>query len=207
MHEQLIKKSDTRSDNAVVLPDQIDKKFFKLLFAFFIREPRALDQRRIDELFAKADSLDLDRACLLLEYLQVMGGQSKEFFEHWLHQLVVPQSSLFRLSQYFFARQRTSFLKYWHAVKDEYPEQFWISYWSDQVWRAAFYCKYMQDRKLADAKKIGYRLPFSFLQKDYRTITFNELLEIHESLYTLDYNLKHGGSPAGLDVVLTSFFS
>ncbi len=209
LYAQMIdqKKNIAGSSHAVMLPAHVDKKLFKALFAFFIHEPKAFDERRIDELFAKTDSLDLDQACLLLQYVRVMGARSKEFYDHWLHQLVVPQNSLFRLSQYFFARQRSSFLKYWRAIKDEYPEQFWISYWSDQLWRAAFYCRYMKERKLADAKKIGYRLPFSFLQKDYHNVTFNELLHAHQSLYELDYELKHGGSSIGLDLLLCHFFT
>ncbi len=200
------RKQNTRSSGTITVPNQVDKKLFKALFTFFIRELKLIDERRIDQLFAHADGLDLDQACLLLQYMQVMGARSQEFYDHWLHHLVVPQNSLFRLSQYFFARQRTSFLKYWHAIKDEYPEQFWISYWSDQLWRAAFYCRYMKDRKLADAKKIGYRLPFSFLQKDYRNVNFNELLHAHQLLYDLDYELKHGGSSIGLDLLLCHFF-
>lgn len=192
--------------NVFVIPDHIDKNMFKILYAFLMPHEANVESH-IKNLFAKAELVDLDCACLLVHYFKVIGSQSKEFFECWLPKLMMSQQSLFSLSQYFFAQQRKQFIYYWQTIKDDYPDQFWISYWSDQIWRAAFYCKYMSERKYSEAKKIGYRLPFGFLQKYYKGCSFYDLLNMHQKLYVLDYELKNGASSIGLDVILLHFFT
>lgn len=202
-----IDQKKIKQTNVIELPDEVNKWEFRELFIFFVREPNAMDQQRIDQLYIKTDTIGLDAACLLLHYMQVLGSQAQTFFDSWLDQIVIPKQSLFVLSQHFFSKKATLFLHYWHEIKDQYPEQFWISFWSDQLYRAAFYCKYMQESKLNEAKSVGYRLPFSFLQKDYRNHTFHELYHAHQSLYDLDYDLKHGATALGLDLFLYNFFA
>lgn len=193
--------------NGIVIPDDINKQDFRGLFTFFVKSPTQIDLRRIDQLYLKADIIPLDTACLLLSYMRVMGSQCQEFYTSWLEQILLPKQSLFVLSQYLFAKKMGTFLPYWNEVKSQYPEQFWISFWSDQLWRAAFYCKYMTESKITDAKTVGQRLPFSFLQKDYRLHCFDELYKAHQWLYNLDYDLKHGASTIGLDLFLYNFFA
>jgi hypothetical protein len=201
------KKDASQRYRVIDIPDALHKKEFIELFSFFVKVPAKTDSSRIDALYAKTDAISLDNASLLLYYLQVMGAQASEFFDHWLDHIVIPQKSLFNLSQHLFARQEKPFLNYWSAIKNNYPEQFWISFWSEQLWRAAFYCKYMQQSKIIEAKNIGQRLPFSFLQKDYKKHSFNELYKAHQTLYDLDYGLKHGASSIGLDLFLYNFFA
>jgi hypothetical protein len=193
--------------NSIVIPDDLNKQEFRGLFTFFVKEPNHIDLQRIDQLYMKVDVIPLDIACLLLNYMRVMGSQSQEFYTSWLEQILLPKQSLFVLSQYLFAKKLNIFLPYWHEVKSQYVEQFWISFWSDQLWRAAFYCKYMAESKITDAKTIGQRLPFSFLQKDYKSHSFDELYKAHQWLYDLDYDLKHGSSSIGLDLFLYNFFA
>ena len=193
--------------NDIAVPESVNKSFFVQLFQFFVREKTLLDTRRIDELFARTDSMELDTACLLLHYIQVLGAKSKLFFDQWLDQLVVPKTSLFHLSQHFFSKQRTFFFREWHAIKDTYHEQFWISYWSDQIWRAHFYCDLMKRGNIAEAKKMGFRLPFRFLQRDYKQCNMQELYTAHQALYELDYALKNGGDPIGLDIFFFRYFA
>ncbi len=191
----------------VAVPTYITRGVFVQLFTYFVREPNQMDKRYIEQLYMRTDKINLDIACVLMHYLQVMGSKAQDFFAHWLDQLVVPETSLFKLSQYFFAQQKTTFLKKWHDIKDEYPDQFWISFWSEQLWRGLFYCQAMQKRDIAHAKKIGYRLPFSFLQKDYRLYKIDQLQQAHQWLYDLDVSLKNGGDPIGLDIFLSRFFA
>ena len=201
------KKDAQQNLSFVDIPAQIQKPFFIGLFTQLVRQPSVLDKRYIDQLYVRAEKIPLDTACLLIQYLQVLGSTAQEFFTHWIDKLVVPDKSLFLLSQYFFAKQSTHFLNMWTGVKNEYPEQFWISFWSEQVWRALFYCKSMKERDVVNAKKIGYRLPFSFLQKDYRNCSIALLQEAHEALYELDGKLKNGGSVIGLDLFFLHYFS
>lgn len=199
-------KKKMGSIEGVVIPVRITHPMFVQLFTLLVREPRPMDKRYIEQLYMRADKIDLDVACVLMHYIQVLGSKAQEFFAEWLDLLVVPETSLFKLSQYFFAQQKTTFFKVWHTIKDEYPEQFLISFWSEQLWRAFFYCQAMSRRNIADAKKIGYRLPFSFLQKDYRLYKIDQLRQAHQCLYDLDYSLKNGGDPIGLDLFFSRFF-
>jgi hypothetical protein len=200
-------KKSEQSIKTVAVPAQVNKAMFAQLFTCFVRELRPMDKRYIDKIFIGSDKIDIDVACVLMHYVQVMGSKSQEFFDSWLDQLVIPDKSLFKLSQYFFAQQFSIFFKMWSKIKDEYPEQFWISFWSEQIWRALFYCQMMQKRDIVAAKKIGYRLPFSFLQKDYRQHTVEHLQQAHQWLYDLDVSLKNGGSSIGLDSFFSRFFS
>lgn len=201
------KKDPQHLVSFVDIPAQIQKPFFIGLFTHLVRQPSAMEKRYIDQLYMRTEKIPLDTACVLIQYLQVLGSSAQEFFTHWIDKLVVPDKSLFLLSQYFFANRSTHFLNMWSGIKDEYPEQFWISFWSEQVWRALFYCQSMQQRDIANAKKIGYRLPFSFLQKDYRNCSVQLLQEAHEALYDLDGKLKNGGSVIGLDLFFLRYFA
>lgn len=201
------KKDARHAITFVDIPAQIQKLFFIGLFTHLARQPSMVEKRYIDQLYVRTEKIPLDTACVLIQYLQVLGSSAQEFFTHWIDKLVVPDKSLFLLSQYFFAKQSNQFLNMWTGIKDEYPEQFWISFWSEQVWRALFYCLSMQQRDIANAKKIGYRLPFSFLQKDYRNCSVQLLKEAHEALYELDGKLKNGAGTMGLDLFFLRYFA
>lgn len=200
-------KNGAQGISCVDIPAQIQKATFIDLFEQVVRTPTPIERRYIEQLYMRSDKIPLDTACMLMRYLQVLGSHAQEFFATWIDKLVLPDKSLFLLSQLFFARQATQFLQMWAGMRDQYPEQFWISFWSEQVWRALFYCKSMQQRDVANAKKIGYRLPFSFLQKDYRTCSIESLQIAHETLYELDVKLKNGGSVVGLDLFFLSYFA
>lgn len=201
------KKDARHAITFVDIPAQIQKPFFIGLFTHLARQPSVMERRYIDQLYVRTEKISLDTACVLIQYLQVLGSSAQEFFTHWIDKLVVPDKSLFLLSQYFFAKQSMHFLNMWTGLKDEYPDQFWISFWSEQVWRALFYCQCMQQRDIANAKKIGYRLPFSFLQKDYRNCNVQQLKEAHEALYDLDWKLKNGAGTMGLDLFFLRYFA
>lgn len=184
----------------VDIPLHLNKASFTSLFSRFVHNPSLTEKRYIEQLYARTDKIPLETACLLLYYVPVIGSDAQEFFAKWVDKLLVPEASLFLLSGHLLAGQTTQFLKMWSSMKDQYPEQFWLSYWSEQIWRALFYCRAMQERDIAGAKKIGYRLPFSFLQKDYRTCDIKLLQAAHSQLYDLDVRLKNGAGLLGLDL-------
>ena len=65
-----------------------------------------------------------------------MGNHYETFIDTWLDAFIVPETSLFTLSQHFFARSPQKFLSVWKAIAPSYAEQFWIAFWSEQLWRA-----------------------------------------------------------------------
>ena len=200
-------KDSAGTDNAhIALPARVDKRLYTALVRYCLQEKlQPLQLRRIDELFTRTDQLPLEQACLLFYYQRLVGRNSKQFCDQWLDKLVVPRSSLFSLSQYLFEQKSTPFMRAWHRISDKYPPQFWLVYWSEQFWRATWYCQFMQEKKIAQAKKMGFRLPYSFLQKWYRHYQPAQLSKPLQELYALDYALKNGGNPLGLDLVLYRF--
>jgi len=149
--------------------------------------------------------LTLDRVCLLIQYLSVVGSGVHDFNEQWLGHVIVPEQSLFTLSQYFFARDGMRFFKQWAIVKDHYAAPFWISFWSEQVWRASLFIELSEQRNFAEAKRISYKLPFSFIQRDWKQVSAHELKRAHDVLYRCDYAIKNGGDANMLELFYTDY--
>lgn len=162
----------------------------------------------LQRIFKKINkSLSLDTACLLAHYSSLISSATLPvFMDQWLESLIAPDKSLFLLSTYFFAKKSKSFFTLWHELKDDYPAQFWIAYWSEQIFRAANFVRLARNQKFLEAKKIGYRLPFSFIKTDWRTISAQDLAQAHNFLYEVDYRLKNGSDDFCLDLFYFNFF-
>jgi hypothetical protein len=172
-----------------------------------------VDQDRIHYFFKKVievtGTLSLDQACLLLAYAQVAGKNNDQFCKEMLPLIVQPQHSLFALSDAFFEKNIKKFLVLWQPLSVQFSIQFWISFWSEQLWRSYFYVLCMKAGRAADAKKIAYRLPYSFTQKSWKRYTLEPLLKGHEFLYVLDHASKNGAiaQEAMLDLFCMQFMS
>lgn len=175
---------------------------------FFLPEPdRARVRFVLQKIFAKTGVLSLEQAVRLTDYALVLGARHQEaFVSNWLHIIAKPESSLFQLSSALFARDTRSFWTQWKQITPDYEFPFWLSYFSDQFFRAYFFLVYRQEGNLELAKKISYRLPFSFIQRDFRKHTPAQLLAAHTRLCELDHHLKTGGSTVALESVFTKFF-
>ena len=100
-----------------------------------------------------------------MHYAKVLGANTDYFISAWLEKIITPERSLFTLSTYFFAKKAQLFFAEWKNIFGQYSEQFWIAFWSEQLWRAHHYVDYSKAKQFALAKKIGYRLPFTFMQR------------------------------------------
>ncbi len=92
------------------------------------------------------------------------------------------------------------------ALCDVYPEMFWVSFWSDQLWRASQYIAMQKVGDRASARSIGFRLPFSFLQRDWQTVREDKLKRAHEIMYAFDFSIKTGGS-CSFELMFLDFFA
>jgi hypothetical protein len=187
----------------VQLPTSVDKSLFVHL-ANMVALKQSHDR---DHLFKMVQKVPLDTAILLCLYVQLIGKNNQTFFDNWLPQLVVPELSLFSLSQALFARKSQQFFLLWHRLGSMYSPQFWISFWSEQFWRAYCYVRLQKNGKGAEAKKIGYRLPFLFLNSGWRTCDLSELQHAHHFLYEIDYHVKQGGSEYSLELLYARFLN
>lgn len=152
-------------------------------------------------------TMSLDMLVLLARYRLVLGKNSQLFMQQWFEKLLAPDESLFTLTQWFFARKPQHFFRTWHSIKDNYVPVFWTMFWSEQLWRAHYALLLRKENKLAEAKQMAYRLPFSFLQRDWKNVSESELQQAHDFLYAADFNIKNGASDLFLEVFFNNFFS
>lgn len=188
----------------VQLPKQIDSATFMALAHYFGKQ---VHSSIVAKLFAKNTIFSLDQACLLIHYAGLLGTQIDAFIADWMPKIVSNENSLFTLSTYFFAKKAQPFFQLWNEMGREYAQPFWLTYWSEQLWRAYHFVDLTSKKQHGDAKKVSVRLPFSFMQRDWRQTSLDELRNAHACIYALDYNLKNGGSEVGLDLFYSQFFA
>ena len=189
----------------IEIPNFITESLYQEIFALFYAD-YAQEKLFVRKLFAHQERLGLDAAFLLMHYQSCLGRKSEQFFEQWLSKLVAADKSFFILSQYLFAQQPREFFKYWLAYRLDYPTEFWIAFWSEQLWQATIFVYKAKTEGISEAKKATSRLPFSFVNKDWRNYTHTFLAQSHAFLYTLDHDLKNGINNYGLELWYNKFF-
>jgi hypothetical protein len=121
--------------------------------------------------------------------------------------VVAPAQSMFNLSTYLFQKNGDKFFELWKRIAESYSAPFWVAFWSEQLWRASMFVTLNKQRKYNDARKIAFRLPFSFINRDWHNYSADELAAAHDFIYRLDGRLKNGGSDIGLDLFYAQFLS
>lgn len=171
----------------------------------FLSKNNSTIAKHMNSFVAKYDSLNLDQFCMLAGYMQVVGKVDDS--QHIAERVIEPEHSLFVLAQHFFSKNKTDFYSLWALVKDQYPITFWTTYWSEQLWRAYYTRYYLSKGQLPQAKFIAVRLPFSFMQKDWKKVSLAHLKDAHQAMYQLDHAYKNNGeTEAGLDLIFNTFF-
>ncbi len=197
------KDSDTQL--VIEIAPFVDIPMYTELFAFFYTVPA--DKMFIRTLFSQQQRLLLDDACRMMSYQTVVGRNCNQFFDQWYTKLVLSEVSLFTLSQYLLGRNTKLFLKQWKSCKDDFPPEFWIAYWSEQLWQAAQYISKAKAYGVAEAKVGQFRLPFTFLNSDWQRHTLASLSQAHDELYGLDFVLKNSGGAYALELWYHKFLN
>ena len=73
------------------------------------------------------------------------------------------------------------------------------------MWGMIFFTL-MKQKKYAEAKKAQYKLPFSFINRDWSAYSLTTLRNAHHFLTNIDFRLKNGGSEIALEHFYTRFF-
>lgn len=192
-----------QSISFIPIPSQIDHEDYICLRAFLGCTSRESQFSRF--LFARAKTISLENACLMHYYQSTLGKNISMFFSEWLEKVLGMQTSLFTLSQYFFSKNAQAFFALKKRYDTEYAQEFWIGYWSLQLWQANIYIEFARQNKIVEGRKYAGRLPFTFMQKDWKHYQPAELAAAHTFLYEVDFNLKNGGSEFGLHVFYLKF--
>lgn len=190
----------------VDVPERVDQKFFMQLAQSLNGGGEKLREESVVRVFKKTKTVGLDNACVLAQYLRLAGRGADEFMEHWLDKIVAPEYSLSELSTVFFSRDTKAFFTLWKKMGQGYSAQFWISFWSEQLWRACNFVQQSKNRQFIEAKRISFRLPYNFTQRLWRDANVLEFRSAHKFLYSVDYSLKNGGSDFSLELFYTKFF-
>lgn len=186
----------------IELPDAVDVSLFSKIAQML----GVSNVSFASQLYRQTSSLSLDEAYLFVKYDAVLGKGSQEFVTDWLPDMIVPEVSLFSLSQALFDRKASSFFRLWKQLSHRYSAPFWTTFWSEQMWRAYHYVTFQKKGKQLEAKKIGYRLPFSFLNRTWRNHKLDDLKAYHHFLYEIDFHVKNGGADHALDLFYATVF-
>ena len=190
----------------VIVPARTDIALFEALNTVTSTRIPPEAKSRINGLCAQTSiTITIDTAYLLSQYIILAGDGLRIFLTHWLYELVVPEASLFTLSSALFARDRAAFFKCWSGIHDVYPVQFWITFWSEQLFRASQYVACMKREDLIAARAIGNRLPFSFLRGGWRSHNADTLAQLHQELISIDEHIKQGSDDILLDLFYEQF--
>lgn len=194
------------SDKNVIinLDEQLQKADIEFLLQYCFQSSAAVFFQMVGQQYKQ---LSLETILLLGYYSTLIGSGVQEFMHDWYEKIVVPEESLFTLAQCFFARKKDLFFRLWSKLKDQYQGPFWTVFWSEQLWRATQVIELRKQQQLAAAKQMSFRLPFSFMQKDWQTITVQELKNAHQLLYEIDGTIKLGGSLVGLELLYYKFMN
>jgi hypothetical protein len=126
-----------------------------------------------------------------MSYQSIVGRNIAVFFDSWFHLIVSENQSLFILSQYLFARNKDLFYAYWSRYASHYPLEFWITFFSEQLWQAGIFIYKAEKGQFIQAKRSAYRLPFTFINKDWKAYKFTYIQRMHDRIYSIDYVNKN----------------
>jgi hypothetical protein len=195
--------ADTKS-LMIQIPAHVTSALLLSLISFFTRKKNALLQKFAQTVVSKYDNISLDQACMIIAYMQVMGKSdaTADIFE----QILASEKSLFILSQYLFAKDAKNFYALLPNFTADYTLAFWTTFWSEHLWRAYHAHSFMEKNQVQQARAMATRLPFTFLQRDWKKSTLVELKNAHQFIYDLDVAFKNGNeTETGLELFYSKF--
>ena len=203
-HAMLIPKGTTHI-NYIEVEETCDRKLFDLLMSYFTPGIEKMERNKLIKLVFQGAAVSIEEGCSFLRYVDILGCNVSLLSMILAENASVSHSSLFFLSRYFFAKEAKNFFTLWFFLCKRYSPLFWITFWSDQMWYAFHYAYFRQREDLKQAKMVSFRLPFSFLQKDWSNYVSKELIVAHQFISSIDFHLKNGGHSFSLDLFLSKF--
>ncbi len=201
------KVSLPRGMDAVVIPQELSAEQCKAVIAFFESTLDAKKTAWFKKTLTTSTVLSLDTCCMLIQYLELIGPKYFDEYTHFLETLIGASPSLSLLSEYFFAKNAVAFFSVWSKIGKEYPDVFWITFWSEQLWKAHHVIHFLKQKDFVVAKRTSFRLPYSFINRDWQKSNPIELVNAYAFLYRMDYGLKTGSTFCGLDLLYMNYFS
>ncbi len=192
----------------VDVQEEIDLILFENLLELFEKNIKDKKSVFVKKLFRQVGTIFLDKSILLIRYLELMNSKTLEDFYEYIFQILIDVSpSINLLSRYFFENKAELFFKIWSQVHNDYSEMFWISFWTDKIWRAYYFVKFCKLKKFRQARIIGFGLPFMFMERGWQNFSLNRLSNYYQFLYNNDFSFKTGSTFCSLDLFYLNHFS
>ncbi len=191
----------------VSLPNGLSEHRFRDLGKLLATEKALRHRDVIAKTFMHSMEIGLDVACMLYDYLELLSAKTADAFSAQLPKILEPQTSLHALSRAFFEGKGREFFGLWSQVQGNYSTMFWLTFFSEQLWQAYHAVHLQRAGKFHDAKRVGYRLPFSFFKTTWRKVQPDALVREHALLYEGDFAIKQGRTFPVLDYFFAQHFS
>lgn len=161
----------------------------------------------LEDLFSLRLEMPLDQALVLFEHAPCVSRRTWDAFKDYSFGLLSSNSQLRDLSESFWVRNTKRFFTEWRRVGPEYPEAFWVAYWSTQLWLAYFYIQ--KARQVAKITPAGaeHGLSPSFTWKNgWKKYSQEYCEQLHSRLYEIDLELKNGSGGEVLEYFFNQHF-
>jgi len=191
-HESLIQQYIKQYQTGVYIRcDRISRDPFVRIY--YILFHQTFPQAYCAYIFSQFTSLTFDTAYLVMTYYYFLGKRFPEWCHEWLSYVVTQRISLFQLSEYFFKKNATKVWLTWDEMQPMYPHEFWVAFWSEQLWQAYTFITIARNHTVARARTYVNKLPYSFMQGDWRHISLHTIVRAMVYIYEMDVALKSGG--------------
>lgn len=204
---QSSKALQSKNLEAIILPHEITLAIVIELAQFFGISLDAKKKTLLKNIFSSESSLSLDQACMLIQYLELISTKYIDDYAEMLSSMVGSTPSLNILSEYFFSKNTKAFFATWSKIHASYPDVFWITFWAEQIWKAYFVIDSLKQKNFVLAKKMSYRLPYTFINRDWQKTESQSLINAYNFLYQTDYALKTGSTFYFLDLFYANYFN
>jgi|GEM_PF-5555730 len=193
---------------SIYLPHEMSVSYFnKFCLSWFVAHGL---HKQIAPLVIKEGSIALYEVALLLPYAPLLGKTLLvPFREQYVPRIIRAENkSLFNLLDAWWQKKGSLFYALWRTMHNLYSEQFWIVFWSDQLFRGYMYAYCMRQKSELIAQKIAARkLPFLYTKTGWRIQSLAAVQKIHGMFYALDYTSKTGGSGLMLEWIYAAWFN
>lgn len=166
--------------------------------------------KNIEHFFTGYTHVPFNHFASAFPYIRLLGRTLVHDFEKkYLPRILATDAiSLFSFMDLFWHKNIRSFYEQWNRVKLLYGNQFWIAFWSEQLFRAYCYAECMKNGHTTIAQQISARkLTFFYIKTAWKTSDTLLLKELHDHVYTLDYVSKNGGIGEMLEYIYMKWFS
>lgn len=200
-------KHSQSATNPIVLPSELTVEQCHNIISFLYEDTDAKKMQHLNKLIKPLADISLDTVCMLLHYLELINAKQLDEYMPFLSSIMGTAPSLTTLAEHFWAKNTKSFFHVWGSVYKDYPDIFWLSFWSEQIWKAYHVVHFLSEKNFIQAKRMGFRLPYSFMNRDWQKTNTKELARAYEFLYHIDYALKTGSTFCSLDLFYTHYFT